>query len=265
MSTEPAFGACAPTPTQRRLIHSAHKSFLKRGTFRPFMARTLEAIRKGPLDLHFMDIPFRLRPLRSSADLGMTFNPDYNGKEIRFLLAAIPQGGLFVDIGCNIGMYSLPIAKQIAPKGRVIGIEPHPEALGYLAFNLQNANLTNFTLIECAVGDFTGEAVIETNLRNLGASQIKADGNTIIPIRPLLDVLNEQNVQRIDALKIDIEGYEDRALLPFFQNASQSLWPKVISIEHLSHRVWQSDIITALKHYGYEATGRTRSNLLLQR
>jgi FkbM family methyltransferase len=262
---EPAFGSYAPTAAQQKLISLARRTFLKRGTFRPLMAHSVAALRQGPLDMHFMGVPFRLRPLRSSADLGMTFNEDYNGREIRFLLSAIPQGGVFVDIGANVGMYSLPIAKKIAPAGRVIGIEPHPEALHYLEFNRQAANLKNFTLVKSAVGDFTGEAVIETNPDNLGASGIRADGNVKISVRPLIDILVEQNIGRIDALKIDVEGYEDRALMPFFASAPESLWPKALVIEDLSKHLWKQDLLTHLLNSGYKKTGRTRCNLLLQR
>lgn len=262
---EPAFGSYAPTGGQRRLIKLARSTFLKRGSFRPLMARAVSALRPGPLDLHFMSVPFRLRPLRSSADLGMTFNADYNGTEIRFLLSAIPQNGIFVDIGCNIGMYSLPIAKKIEPLGRVIGLEPHPEAQTYLEFNVQAAGTENFTLVKTAAGDFTGESAIETNPDNLGASGINAHGNVRIPVRPLLDILQEQNVMRIDALKIDVEGYEDRALLPFFEHAPGSLWPQAIVIEDLSKHLWQRDLLSHLAQIGYKKAGRTRCNLLLQR
>lgn len=262
---EPAFGLYTPTKAQRKLIALARRTFLKRGAFRPLLARAASLLREGPLDMDFMGVPFRLRPLRSSADLGMTFNADYNGREIRFLLNAISQDGVFVDIGANIGMYSLPIAKKIAGFGRVIGIEPHPEALRYLAFNMQAANLKNFTLVKSAAGDFTGESTIETNPDNLGASGIRAEGNVKISVRPLADILFEQNVQCVDALKIDIEGYEDRALVPFFENASESLWPKAIVIEDLSKQLWKQDLIASLTCRGYKNAGRTRCNLLLQR
>ena len=263
---EPAFGSYTPTPTQQRLIDLVRNSFLRRGSFRPLMARTVNALRDGPLDMHFMNTPFRLRPLRSAVDLGMTFNADYNGTEIRFLLQAIPDNGVFVDVGCNIGMYSLSIAHEIAPRnGRVIGLEPHPEARAYLEFNIAAARLTNFTLVTTAAGDFTGEAKIETNAENLGGSGIAEDGDIPISVRPLLDILRDQSVTRIDALKIDVEGYEDRALMPFFETAPDTLWPKALVLEYSERESWLRDLLGHLQTIGYHEAGRTRSNMLLNR
>ena len=74
---------------------------------------------------------------------------------------------------------------------------------------------------------------------------------------PLEDILEKERVNQIDALKIDIEGYEYRALLPFFTHCSKKMWPKRISIEHLGDK---SDIETLLVDIGYNFRGKTRSN-----
>ena len=49
--------------------------------------------------------------------------------------------------------------------------------------------------------------------------------------RPLLEVLIQESITRIDALKIDVEGAEERILIPFFNEAEKSLWPKLLIIE----------------------------------
>ena len=83
-----------------------------------------------------------------------------------------------------------------------------------------------------------------------------------IPVVPLEDILNEEGVAQIDALKIDIEGYEYRALKPFFTHCSKKMWPKKISIEHLTTEQSgdKSDIETLLVEIGYSFRGKTRSN-----
>ena len=82
------------------------------------------------------------------------------------------------------------------------------------------------------------------------------------PVVPLEDILDKEGVSQIDALKIDIEGYEYRALQPFFTHCSKELWPKRISIEHLAieHLGDKSDIETLLIDIGYRFRGKTRSN-----
>ena len=68
------------------------------------------------------------------------------------------------------------------------------------------------------------------------------------------DILHAEDVSQVDALNIDMEGYEYRALLPFFTHCSKKMWPKRISIEHLGDN---SDIETLLVDIGYNFRGKT--------
>jgi hypothetical protein len=72
-------------------------------------------------------------------------------------------------------------------------------------------------------------------------------------------------VPRVDSLKIDVEGYEDRVLIGFFAHAPQALWPRAVVIEHLSRNEWLSDCLADMLARGYVAAGKTRSNTLLLR
>ena len=79
------------------------------------------------------------------------------------------------------------------------------------------------------------------------------------------EILRDAGVTHVDALKIDVEGFEDRVLTGFFREAPQSLWPRAVVIEHLSRDEWQSDCIADMIARGYAEIGRTRSNTLLVR
>ena len=78
-------------------------------------------------------------------------------------------------------------------------------------------------------------------------------------------ILEEAGVTKVDALKIDVEGFEDRVLTGFFAEAPQSLWPRAVVIEHLSKNEWLKDCIADMRARGYVERGRTRSNTLLLR
>jgi hypothetical protein len=78
-------------------------------------------------------------------------------------------------------------------------------------------------------------------------------------------ILDDAGVGRVDALKIDVEGYEDRVLTGFFQQAPQALWPRAVVIEHLSRNEWLDDCIAGMLARGYAESGKTRSNTLLVR
>ena len=76
-----------------------------------------------------------------------------------------------------------------------------------------------------------------------------------MPALRLQRILDEAGVTRIDALKIDIEGFEDRALIAFFKEAPQTLWPRAVVIEHLSRDEWQQDCIADMIARGYREAG----------
>ena len=85
-----------------------------------------------------------------------------------------------------------------------------------------------------------------------------------VPSKTLLQALNEESVTSIDALKIDVEGAEDTILMPFFQDAPQSLWPRFLVIEDTSG-LWRVDVFAELKARGYREAGRSRQNVMMER
>ena len=68
-----------------------------------------------------------------------------------------------------------------------------------------------------------------------------------------------------DVIKIDIEGMEDRALFPFFENIAKAQYPKLIVMEDGINEQWERDILSWLLANGYHAAARTRGNVMLER
>ena len=92
----------------------------------------------------------------------------------------------------------------------------------------------------------------------------KSKKNTItVNCKKLYDIVKEENIKYITNLKIDIEGYEDRALIPFFKTAKKSLFPKNILLEHSSCKLWKKDLIKFLFKKGYKVVFKNKSNLAL--
>lgn len=263
------FGALAPTPAQAAIIALAQRTGLKRGAFRPWLSRIVNLLRAGPLDVSYQGASFRFYHQASATERGALFNPDYNHEELDFLRGHVPAGGCFVDVGANVGTYALPLARHVGAGGQVIAIEPHPVTHARLAFNRSASGLSQVTLVAAAAGDCDGELMIETDGDNLGASHVvtgKASASAIkVPSRRLQGIVGETGRTRIDALKIDVEGFEDRVLIGFFATAPQTLWPRAVVIEHLSRAEWQADCIADMLQRGYAQVGQTRSNTFLLR
>ena len=265
----PRFGAFAPTPAQAAIIALAHRSRLKRGAFRPMLSRLVNLLRAGPVDVQYQGASFRFYHQASATERGALFNPDYNVEELDFLRAQTPTGGIFVDVGANVGTYALALARHVGAGGKVIAIEPHPVTHARLAFNRLASGLTQVSLVAAAAGPADGELLIETDGDNLGASHVvtgERAGNAIkVPSLRLQRILGDAGVDHVDALKIDVEGFEDRVLTGFFREAPQSLWPRAVVIEHLAQHEWQHDCIADMRARGYAVTAKTRSNTLLLR
>jgi FkbM family methyltransferase len=267
--TPPPFGAFAPTPAQAAIISLAHRSGLKRGMFRPWFSRLIDLIRSGPIDTTYQGAAFRLHHLASATERGALFNPEYNIEELNFLRAHTPAGGVFVDIGANVGTYAMVLARHVGAAGKVIAVEAHPVPFGRLTFNGAASAFSQLHLVAAAASDADGELMMTTDSDNIGASHVVAEdaGSHVfkVPALRLQRILDEAGVGHVDSLKIDVEGFEDRILIAFFAQAPESLWPHAVVIEHLSHDEWQDDCIADMLSRGYVQSGRTRSNTLLVR
>jgi FkbM family methyltransferase len=263
------FGAFAPNAAQAAIIGLAHRSRLKRGAFRPMLSRLVNLLREGPVDVQYQGASFRFYHQFSATERGALFNPDYNVEELDFLRSHAPVGGVFVDVGANVGTYAMALARHVGPAGKVIAIEPHPVTFARLAFNRTASGFNQVDLVAAAASDSDGELLIETDGDNLGASHIAtgaATANAVkVPALRLQRILQEAGISNVDALKIDVEGFEDRVLIGFFADAPQALWPRAVVIEHLSRDEWQQDCIADMITHRYRETGKTRSNTFLLR
>ena len=115
-----------------------------------------------------------------------------------------------------------------------------------------------------------GGATLSFGNEDFGSGSTVASGieaNTItIRTSPLAEILASQGIAEVAALKIDIEGAEDRALAPFFRSVPCNMWPKCIVIEDYNRCYWKTDIIgLLLDEWGYRMSMRTDMNIILNR
>jgi len=101
----------------------------------------------------------------------------------------------------------------------------------------------------------------------MGSSSIvnsKLNSNKIkIKIIPLSELLKKEGITKVDVLKIDIEGFEDRALFPYFKTLDKKLYPRLILMEDSSQTYWERNIFEWLLANGYRVLARTRGNTLI--
>lgn len=270
----PLFGRYAPGPMQARLIAFARRqpdTWL--GKRLAFLAR--RAVLVGldhPLDVEVFGQRMRLLPFNNVSEKRILFTPQYfDAAEREILRGHIGENYVFVDIGANVGGYSLFVAAHAGPTARILAIEPQPGVFDRLVYNIGLNPSGTVKAVACALADKEGEMTMFLPARNKGEASVKYVGTaggedqTIqVPARTLLGLLNEESIDRIDALKIDVEGAEDLILAPFLQAAPRELLPRLFIIENARHR-WQIDCIALLEEAGYRRIATTRLNLVLSR
>ncbi len=254
-------GSYAPSALQRFLIGLARRTILHRGKFRHWMTNRIMGLGR-PLDVTFRDCRFRIEGRNNLIEYGLLLHPGYNGAEIDFLLAGLPQGGTAVDIGCNIGLYSLPLARRAGPDGTVVSIDANAAMIDRITFNASGSDLTNLAAVHTAVGDETGFVDLEIRKDDVAIVSVRKSDTGRVPIAPLAQVLAQAGVTQVHALKIDIEGFEDAALVPYLDSATAAMRPDRIVIEHPERDADYPGCAAAFARHGYVLQGRTRANSL---
>lgn len=255
------WGAHEPGALQRALIALTQNTVLQRGAARAMMARRILGLGR-PLDIRFRSCAYRIEGRNNLIETGLLTRPSYNAQEIEFLSQAVRDGGVAVDIGCNIGLYALPLAQAAGPGGQVVAIDANADMIARLAFNAQASDLGNVHAVHRAVGGETARVDLHIRQDDVAIVSVAASDDGRVQMQPLLDILAQADVTRIDALKIDIEGHEDAALVPFLQQSSADLRPTRIVIERMGPDGDYPGCVAEFARLGYRLVGRTRNNSL---
>lgn len=136
---------------------------------------------------------------------------DYEKDFFRIADALLPDGGEFLDVGANHGLLSFGLARRL-PRTRFHLFEPNPKLLESIEKSSKLYPQMRAEINPVAVCDQDGTIHFAVQSEQTGASHITNSGG--IPIRSIrLDsYLKDKSMNRVDLLKIDIEGYELTAL-----------------------------------------------------
>ena len=183
----------------------------------------------------------------------------WDPEERAFQAKNLPEDGVFLDVGANSGLYTLLALQKLSEQGTVIALEPNPEMFSRMATNVGlNAPKAQVRLFNVGVAEKSGSFTLNVKGTNLGGASLMDRpaefGQVTVECHPLEAILNQAGVDRVDFMKIDVEGYEATALNPFFATAPRSLWPKFVNIESPEGIDWEG--------LGYEVVLKTRLNTM---
>lgn len=128
------------------------------------------------------------------------------------------EGDVVLDIGAGIGTETVVFSDLVGQSGRVISVEAHPATFRCLCKTIALNRLCNVQAINCAVSDSAGTSGISDIDAHEGNTVLAASQNLLaVDAKTLDSIFEELAVDRIDLLKMNIEGAERRALLGFIR------------------------------------------------
>jgi FkbM family methyltransferase len=198
-----------------------------------------------PASIHIGPAIIELNPTDPVVSGALTLGV-YEQPEVRFFMRSCRSEMIFVDIGANVGLYSGLAMHLTSPSGRIVALEPHAESREFLHRTLTNnqkkvgVQASKFVIVEDAASDVDGQVQLFINDKNKGDHRLYDAGlhDRIVPIyaRTLDNILYGLEIDEINYLKIDVQGYEVKVIRgarEIFRKSSHLIiltefWPKGI-------------------------------------
>ncbi len=177
----------------------------------------------------------------------------------RHLASVIRPGDTVVDVGANIGYYSLLFAKAVGPDGRVVAIEALPKLGRAVEEHAVQNGIRNIRVANVAASSDVGQvAIYEAPPTNIGMTTTRSDRGFpaagVVPALPLAQILTAEELDEVSLIKIDIEGAEVpvvRCLLDDWQRFPR-LRSLVVEASTADNPEWQI-LFGRLKAMGFAA------------
>ena len=150
--------------------------------------------------------------LRELIDASLFYSGTFEIQAERTITGALKLGMNAVDIGANFGYHTFRMARAVGSTGKVIAIEPTAWAFDKLQRNLALNSMKNIHPIKVALGD-RDQGPTEIRLR----SSYRLDGSDlsrseIIPMYTLDSLIRSSGIDRVDFVKMDVDGLEGKVI-----------------------------------------------------
>jgi FkbM family methyltransferase len=163
------------------------------------LALYARAVKTGALD--------RPRPRRAFESLYLAYKRLVEAGPVEGLRALVADGSTAIDVGANIGFFSLRFAQWVGPTGRVIAIEPEARNAASLRARVARAGMSGVVdCIQAAAADRPGTLSLALTPGHPGDHHLAETGQPIQAVT--LDGLTAQDPRRVALVKIDVQGAE---------------------------------------------------------
>lgn len=155
---------------------------------------------------------------RETLGLSSLLYGTFEKTELNFVSRYVRQGDTAIDIGANVGIFSVVLGVTVGRSGHVAAIEPVSENVSRLKKNLVKNNLENVNVMPLALGAAEGRLLLhmakDAAYHSLVSVEkaFRSDGETLVEVRRLDDVWTEMGRPAVSFIKIDVEGSENEVL-----------------------------------------------------
>jgi FkbM family methyltransferase len=136
----------------------------------------------------------------------------YSEDLVQRVVDALPPRGVFFDVGANVGLITFQVAHR-RPDVKIVAFEANPVAASAWRANRELHPAADAVLVDSAVSDRPGRVTIDAPSTDLGAGSIRRGSGGVEVAAVTIDGwCEEHEVERIDVMKIDVEGSEPEVL-----------------------------------------------------
>lgn len=136
----------------------------------------------------------------------------YSEDLIQEIVSRLPAGGVFFDVGSNVGLVTFQVAQR-RPDARIVAFEANPAAVAGWRRNRRLSASDQVAVEPAAVSDSVGVVTVHAPSIDLGAGRVQATGDgEPVPATALDAYCDAHGIDRIDVLKVDVEGSEPDVL-----------------------------------------------------
>ena len=151
--------------------------------------------------------------LREPIAFHLLINGVYEPETIKLLPDHLDSGAVFVDVGANIGAFTVLASKKVGSGGKVIAIEPSPRIFPYLEKNISLNHLSNVRTKQCAACDLDAQQLrfYEAPVDHFGMGSLAPqfhEASVSVAAQTLDHILAEEKIKHVNILKVDVEGFE---------------------------------------------------------
>jgi FkbM family methyltransferase len=205
--------------------------------------------------------------LRDNLQRTLYYTGSYTPRLLALLLAQLRAEDVCVDVGANIGVYALPMARRLQRLGggHVYAFEPAPDTAAVLDRERERNEIGNLTVVPLALGSRSAVLTLKTSTQfsphDVGVRSLFGDGVALFQTEVVTfdSWVRSRDIRRLDVIKVDVEGGEYDVLLGM-REAVARLRPRCLVVEVAPDNLANAgrtldDLIALVAELGYAPAG----------